>query len=112
MLGKKETIAHLEVEFPKVSKDGQEFRFAALSLSNWGYTARRLLKENQPRKVAMWNLDCVGSLGIPTSASIDAPVGYQTTFYDLDGDGHTLRVLGAVTAGFSAKLMAALDAHP
>lgn len=113
MLGKTDAIAHLEEELPRESRDGSEFRFAALSLSNWIFTAKRLLDEPFDRRVSLWNLNCVGSLGISRTEFLKAtdPNG-QPEFFDITDDGSTLRILGPVTDGFSDRVIDALNKNP
>jgi hypothetical protein len=111
MLDKTKLIRHLEKDYPTQSRTGEEFRLAAISISNWAYTAEAMLKLDAARRIKSWNLDCVGRLGIPTSAYIGREGA--STFYDIDrsnsADGTYLRVLGDVEAGFSAKLLDAIQ---
>jgi hypothetical protein len=109
MLGKAELIVDLEPEYPAISRTGYEFRVAAISLNNWAFTARRLLKLDEPRRVRTWNLDCAGQHGIPSSAAIPQEDG--AAFFDVI-DGQGIRILGDVTTGFAQRLIDAVQALP
>src|SRR5690606_1248193 len=67
-VGRAEVVAHLEQTLPERCESGFEFRLAARSLWSWLHTVDRLLKTPHDRRVRAWNLDCVGSMGIPVSA--------------------------------------------
>lgn len=107
MLGKTSLIGHLEEPLPKNSEDGFEFRLAAHSLDNWIFTVRRLQKMPKTRKIRAWNLDCVGSNGIPVTANISDET--SEAFYDLSEDGKTIHILGPVTEGFYLRFVTAIN---
>ena len=107
LLKRESLIKHLEQKYPNQSKDGSDFRYAAISLDNWALTARRLLKLDEPRRIEAWNLDCVGQHGIPAGAQI---VSRRSTAF-FDRDGNVLRILGDVNGGFAEKLRIALKAN-
>lgn len=110
MLNKDALIENLEksTNFDLQNADFMTYGMAAHSLDNWVYTAKRLLKFDNDRRIEVWNLDCVGRMGITVSASI--PNGSRKTFFDVDGD--TIRILGDVTPGFSEKLRNAVTSNP
>lgn len=110
LLGKTDLIAHLEEPLPSVSETGYEFRVAVVSLDNWLMQAQLLLDLPENRKTRLWNMDCVGRLGIPPSAQLNEE--HSDAFYDVTDDGLTLYILGSVTQGFYERLVVALNDNP
>lgn len=109
LLDRSQFVGHLEREYPPLSiAEGDWLRGAALSLSNWVSIARQLLETDRPRRVEMWNLDCVGQHSIPAAAYIGQRAA---AFFDVFGDS-TIRILGEVTPGFADRLGKALQANP
>jgi len=115
MLGMSEQVTHLVPALPDDDADesefrGEEFRLAAHSLYNWLHTLELLRGMSEARRVREWNLDCAGELGIPATASIAEST--EEAFFLVSEDGRRLDVIGAVTEGYHARLVAALDANP
>lgn len=114
MLEKIELIAHLEeMEQPELTEDMseeeiQDLMYLSLSLNNWAHTAKRLLKLSETEKKQVWNLNCVGRMEIPSSASFELEDGGAT----FRQDGDTLFVLGDIELDFSTQLRQWLTAHP
>jgi len=109
-LEKSEVIKDIEVDYSNIGTSDYDISIALTSLDNWLSVARYLVGYAKDYKVKMWNLNCVGQMGIPTSAYI-ASEG-PATFYEVENDGAVLRVLGDVERGFSDKLQAALLNNP
>lgn len=115
MLGMSEQVTHLVPALPDDDADesefpGEEFRVAAHSLYNWLHTLELLRGMSEARRVREWNLDCAGHLGIPSTARIAEST--EEAFFLLDKAGRRLDVIGDVTEGYHARLVAALDANP
>lgn len=110
MLGKPELVADIErsTEIDTTNADGYQTGLAAHSLGNWSYSARLLLDTSEAKRVREWNLDCVGQMGIPSSAYVGELS--PSTFYDVDRE--ILRIMGDVETGFADKLRQALDDNP
>lgn len=110
MLGKTELIEEIEqsTEIDIDRADAHSTALAAQSLDNWIYSARSLIETNKDKRVREWNLDCVGHLGIPSSAYIGET--NSATFYEIDGD--ILRVMGDVEVDFAKKLQSAVRENP
>jgi len=110
MLDKVEYIESLErsTDFELTNLDPHTTGLAAQSLGNWVFIAKKFLQVSRNRKIQVWNLDCVGMMGIPTVAYIE--LGDDETFFDIDGS--TLRILGDIEPGFFEKLRAEITLHP
>lgn len=108
MLGKKEFIAHLEEPLPPITAPLNDVWEAAQSLSQWVYTAKRLLAVPPEEQSAVWNLECVDSFGIPMAAFSESGLGALS----MRVDGTYLWVYGDITVGFYDELVEVLDRHP
>ena len=108
MLGKKEFIAHLEEPLPPLTAPLDDVWTTAVSLSQWIYTAKRLLATPLEKRANIWDLECVGSFGIPSRAY--SGVGLETA--DMSVDGTYLWVYGDIKDGFYDEFVSVLDRHP
>ena len=85
-----------------------QLRMSATSLENFVGVTQDILEMSPSKRVLAWNLDCVGKYGI---ARNESQVGVKT-FYEIESEGHVLRVLGDIEAGFSDRVIEAIDANP
>ncbi|WP_342070569.1 hypothetical protein [Yoonia algicola] len=114
MLGFEEHIRHLE-EFddpelrPDLSEDElQQLMYHSHFLSNWVFTARRLVGSSDDTRQQIWNLDCVGHQGIPDSLF----VGLADSSAKLIVAGNDIRVLGDFEVGFYQRFEQFVEANP
>lgn len=113
ILERQQFIRELEefaVAMPKedMSEDDVfELLMSARMLENWAYTARRILALSDDERKATWNLDCVGSFEIPTTAFIEEATP-QAKFRVQDD---VLYVLGDIESGFSEDFAAAIASN-
>lgn len=107
MLGEKELIFHLEKPLPPITASLGDVWSAAESLSQWVYTAKRLLALPSEERAAVWNLECVGSFGIPMAAFNVSGRGALS----MRVDGSYLWIYGDITDGFYGELVKVLDRH-
>lgn len=110
MLGHADHISHLEREYPDPDTATTILAYSIRSLDNWIYTANQLYRISSDERATLWNLDCVGHMGIP--ADLYEQAGRGQTFYTVTQEGRALIVLGDVVAGFAQRLASALDANP
>ncbi len=104
MLGKKQLIHHLEKDINEKSTNGHELTLQAWSLEIWVRIAKRLVKMDRGGRIALWNLNCAGHLGIPGSAFIKAPKRKEE-YFDLVGlERRTVRVIADIETGFADRL--------
>lgn len=114
MLEKAELISELEqLPEPKLSPnptegEAHELMLYSHSLSNWAHVATYILKLDQTEKIQIWNLDCVGEMGIPTSGYI--PNSYSGARFNVDG--RSLFVVGDIKSGFFRDFENVLDDNP
>ena len=113
MLGKLDEIREIEkLEYPKIGPDSDlvELAYFSVELDTWVNEAQKALAANESDRINQWNLDCVGTQGIPASARIgnDAPEAQ----FAFDQDNKFLRVLGDIDSGFHDRFMAELALHP
>lgn len=108
MLGKPELIAHLEKPLPELDAPLGEVWFAAQSLDQWVYTARRLVKTHESERASIWNLECVGRFAIPESGFDNR--GNQIVSMEVDGS--SLWVYGDIVPGFYDQFLRMLNEHP
>lgn len=114
LLGRQEFVIELErfhVTEPKPEMTEDEITSMMISarmLENWAFTARRLLELSRDEQIAIWNLDCVGSLGIPLVAQIEE----TRPAAKFRQEGNTLYVLGDIENGFAEELAAVVASNP
>jgi hypothetical protein len=114
MLGRADLIKKLEYHpEPSISSNPSwdelyNLMLYSHSLSNWVLVANAILNQSEDEKKHSWNLDCVGQMGIPSTAFEVLEVPKAA----LEVDGTDLRILGDIEAGFSAALVEALDGNP
>lgn len=115
-LGLDAQVAHLKDEgrSPKPatldSESAHLWRIQALKHLNFASVVESHIGQAKDQLVLQWNLDCAGHLGIPETTRIEQTG--VSTFYEVMDDGKALRILGDIEAGFSDKVIAALEAHP
>lgn len=90
----------------KTSDEANELRIRAQSLENFVSAANSSLKESADKRVIAWNLDCAEKYGVALQQKGDA------TFYEVINGGKGIKILGAIEAGFTAKLNATLARAP
>tara|TARA_R110002072_G_scaffold401_18_gene2721 strand:- start:3439 stop:4401 length:963 start_codon:yes stop_codon:yes gene_type:complete len=114
MLGKPELILKLEENNePSLSESPTQDELHNLlifahSLSNWANVARNLIERDEDSKKKIWNLNCVGSHEIPTSAFFSVSKA-AAKFRVSDSN---LFILGNIELGFAEELEAALNSNP
>ena len=112
MLGKTEFIAELEfIEWPEAKpnmtwEEAEKVLTAARLFENWAYTAKRILRLSEAERITIWNVSCVGKMGIPNHTFMEE---IDTTFR-LDGDA--VVVLGDIEEGFFNEFRDFLEANP
>ena len=79
------------------------------SLGNFASVAQRVLDMPHDERVITWNLDCAGQLGLPKAYIKQEG---QSSFYVVTNEGHALKVLGDIEAGFAQKVEDAIEANP
>jgi len=95
-------------QYLQPSDDPYEFLQISAELDVWVATAEAVAEMSPDQRVAMWNLECVGSHGIPFEAyRTDESEGA-----DLVVEDGVLNVLGGIDFGFYDRFATALDAHP
>lgn len=111
MLGFRDEITQAETfEDPPLTPQADPFEVMAhsLFLDAWVAAARRATSMTESQKKSLWNLECIGNHGIPTTAYIEEP--------DLHGDfsvrDNTLVIYGDIDGGFHDRFRAALNANP
>ena len=108
MLGKTDFISHLEEPLPPLTAPLGDVWETAQSLSQWVHTAKRLLTKPLEERANIWDLECVGSFGIPTRAYSAVGLGAV----NMRVDGTYLWVYGDIEDGFYGELVSFLDQHP
>jgi len=111
MLEQVEAIKEIEtLEYPPMdaTSDPHDLLVFSISLENWTIAARRALSMSQDERINVWNLDCVGEMGIPPNLFMES--AQPNAAFDLNGQ--TLLVYGDIEAGFFDRLKIELDANP
>jgi hypothetical protein len=111
MLNKSEYIIHIEkFNYPNIDKSSDPFDLLvfSLTLENWVAAAQSALGMNIDQHVNVWNLECVGKLGIPATLFIE---GKQPNA-EFNVDGSTLFVYGDIEVGFFDRLKKELTDNP
>lgn len=111
MLEQVEAIKEIEtLEYPPIdaASDPHDLLVFSISLENWAMAARRALSMSRDERINVWNLDCVGEMGIPANLFMES--AQPNAAFDLNGQ--TLLVYGDIEAGFFDRLKAELDANP
>lgn len=110
MLGLQKVIVALEtMPYPPMdgSVEDHDLLVFATSLENWAIAARRAVDMDDAGRRNVWNLDCVGHLGISTQHYL----GNLNPEAQFKFDGTTLYVYGAIDSGFFDRFKLALEAH-
>lgn len=106
LVGRQEDVAHLEeIDVPKPEgelseNEGHNMKVIATSLSNWAHIASNIIELSDVERGELWNLNCVGTLGISTSALVET----ENDRASFRIEGETLFVLGAIETGFANEL--------
>lgn len=111
MLGLPEAIQHIETfDYPPLdaSSDAFDLLVFSLTLENWVAAARATLEMNRDERVNVWNLDCVGEVGIAANLFIES--GQPNATFEVKG--RILVVYGDIDAGFFERLKNQLEANP
>ena len=111
MLGQAEAIQHLEnFDFPELnaSSDAFEMLEFSLTLDNWVAAARSAMDMPSYERINVWNLECVGELGIPN----DLFLASEQPNAEFKIDGAKLTVYGDINVGFFESLRDVLDLNP
>ena len=110
MLGLQDIIVKLEtMPYPPMdgSVEDHDLLVFATSLDSWALAARRAIDMDDAGRRNVWNLDCVGHLGISTEYYLgNANPGAQFKF-----ERTTLYVYGDIDAGFFDRFKLALAEH-
>lgn len=110
MLGRIDEIAALEkIEYPNLNSQLDEYEAAmfASSLWNWVSVARWASAANEADRTNRWNLDCVGNMGIPTSAYIVHEA--SDALFAFDKQTGQLSVYGDIDTGFYDRFLTQLE---
>lgn len=111
MLEQVEAIKEIEnLDYPPMdaTSDAHDLLVFSISLENWAIAARQAVDMSRDEKINVWNLDCVGEMGIPTNLFMES--SQPNAAFDLNGK--TLLVYGDIEAGFFDGLKSQLDANP
>lgn len=111
MLEQVEAIKEIEnLDYPPMdaTSDAHDLLVFSISLENWAIAARQAVDMSRDEKINVWNLDCVGEMGIPTNLFMES--SQPNAAFDLNGK--TLLVYGDIEAGFFDRLKSQLDANP
>lgn len=115
LLGKSESVSHLHLGtvdnyHPITERNSGLLHNYYAALENFTAIATSRLALSDDERSIQWNLNCAGSLGIPSAESV-APVANKT-FYQIVNDGYVLNVLGDIEDGFSQKVIDAINDNP
>lgn len=115
LLGQDAFVKHLKIAYNpnfklRTAENAHSLRVMAISLDNFTNMANLALKMSQEERIVEWNLDCVGNYKIPGSRWIEQTK--MTTFYQVRNGGKVLQILGNIEAGFSDKIVAAIESNP
>jgi type II secretory pathway pseudopilin PulG len=94
----------------RTSENAYDLRVMAISLDNFANVANLILEMTREERIVEWNLDCVGNYKIPRSRWIKQ--SKASTFYQVKNDGKVLQILGNIEAGFSDKIISAIESNP
>jgi len=111
MLGFHDEIHEAETfDSPAMTTDADPFALMEHSvfLDAWVASARTALGMTETQRKSLWNLECPGKHGIPTTAFIDDPELQG----DFSVDGGRLMVYGDIDLGFYERFVEALDKNP
>ncbi|WP_282078637.1 hypothetical protein [Epibacterium ulvae] len=111
MLEQVEAIKEIEnLDYPPMNatSDAHDLLVFSISLENWTIAARRAVDMNRDERINVWNLDCVGEMGIPANLFMES--AQPNAAFDLSGQ--TLLVYGDIEEGFFDRLKSQLDANP
>lgn len=111
MLGHPDAIAHLEqFDYPPMTSasDPHDLLVFSISLENWVAAARWAVGATESQRASVWNLECVGEMGIPATLfeKNDTPNA------EFERNGTQLHVYGDIDAGFFVRFSKALEANP
>lgn len=110
MLGFNEEIREAEtLEDPPMtpSANPMDLMAHAVTLDAWVASAEYVRSLSETARRSLWNLECVGNFGIPTSAYI----GDRITSTDFTIRDQTLYVYGDIDRGFADRFESALQAN-
>ena len=111
MLGFHDEIAEAETfESPAMTPDADPYQLMehSMFLDAWVASARSAVEMTEIQRKNLWNLECLGKHGIPTTAYIDDP----ELKGDFSVDGTRLVVYGDIDLGFYERFREALDENP
>lgn len=110
LLGLDSNVRHLRFDrstrAARTSDEAHDLRVKAQSLDNFVSAANASLKESNEKRGIAWNLDCSAKYGVAVQQKGDP------TFYEVTNGGRGIKILGAIEAGFTAKLIATLARAP
>lgn len=114
LLGKADLARHLAIDYEpdydtQTTENASDLRIMSNSLHNFASVAQRMLDMPHDERVITWNLDCAGQLGLPKAYIKQEG---QSSFYVVTNEGHALKVLGDIEAGFAQKIEDAIEANP
>lgn len=110
MLEQVDAIQEIEsFEYPPMdaTSDPHALLVFSISLENWTVAARGALEMNRDERINIWNLECVGEMGIPTDRFMESSQPNAA----FEFDGRTLFVYGDIEPGFFDRFSTELDAH-
>jgi hypothetical protein len=108
ILGLKEFVRHIEeFEYPPLSSesDPHDLLVFSISLDNWVAAAQWAINASESERKNVWNLDCVGQMGILASLWQES----DTPNADFKQEGTILHVYGDIDVGFYNRFVEALD---
>jgi hypothetical protein len=114
LVGRVDSVRHLRLNRdPPLSASNAEqannLRLISQSLGNFVGAAKYAISMTTDQRISVWNLDCVGQLGIKGRV---VELAGAKIFYGLENNGQVLRVLGDIERGFAVSLRAAVDSNP
>lgn len=114
LLGKAEIVKSVEITYEpdyetQTTENASDLRIMSNSLHNFAGMAEHVLEMPHDERVATWNLDCAGQLGLPKDYIKQEG---KSSFYVVIGDGKTLKVLGDIEEGYAQKIIDAIEANP
>jgi hypothetical protein len=115
LMDREEAVSSLAVVYEPdyitaTMENAHELRVLSQSLSNYVYSAKRILELSRDEQVLEWNIDCVGFLDIPRSAFVRQDG--QSSFYVVKANGTILQVLGDIESDFASKVIHAIESNP
>jgi len=114
LLDKADLVTPLAIKYEpdyetQTTENASDLRIMGNSLGNFASVAKRMLDMPHDERVITWNLDCAGQLGLPKAYIKQEG---QSSFYVVTNEGHALKVLGDIEAGFAQKIEDAIEANP